>query len=178
MKKFLMYFLLLFSLTSCFSQENNENIGVVENKINTENLEKKELQSTWLLEGLWENKKEITENFYSNNPERQKLINEWLSDEKNQRTSASWDVLEFLNYCENLKKEVTNVKELLAYLYKVDKKWYEDIFGTTSINMDDLDIKTKIFDSLKNSDNAWAFYKNMFEDFFENKSLDCSEYVK
>lgn len=166
MKKYILIIFIIF-LSSCF-QDNKDS-----------DLKNQQITDSWVLEEI--SKKDIVSNYYSDDFENKENIKKWLSNKENFKTTEKWDVLEFLDFCENLKKEVIEIKDLNDFLY--ENLWEDDyliIFGSKNKLTDISDIKEKVLkhiDSEANKDKAWVYYKNMFNDFFSKSELTCDSYV-
>lgn len=151
MKK-IFIFVLLLSLTSCFSW-NNEKENIYWEKINQEPKETKKEQVNEKIADLWQSSKEIVDSYYSNDSKKQEQIKDWLSDEKNERTSEQWDIIEFLDYCENISKLKTTWEIINYILWDNDREDFDKI-----INSEDFKIYVK---NKFNYNKTWKKYKNI-----------------
>lgn len=139
MKKILVYFLLLISLTSCFWNEekiiNNEKLENISNKNKEASylVSTKWNEMTWdSLNKIWNSTQEILNDFYSDDKEKKEEIEKWLSNPKNIKTSEKWDVLEFLDFCESFSKFKTK-EQIIDYIMSFEKEiWYDKIVDSSS----------------------------------------------
>lgn len=166
MKKIILIIFTIF-LSSCLKNSNLD-----------DNFKEQWITNSWIFEN--KSKEEIVKNYYSNDSKNKEENEKWLSNKENFKTTEDWDILEFLDFCENLKKEVNDIQSLNDFLYK--KLWKDDysvIFGTNDKIIDITNIKEKILKHTDNEkDRAWIYYKNMFNDFFNKKDLVCTSYIQ
>lgn len=135
------------------------------------------------LDILWEKNEDIINSFYSNDKNVQKIINEWLSDKKNEKTSSKGDIIEFLDYCEKIK----NTDNFMQYINKDDETENNEILrkleSLKKWEIDKSNIKEYLNSLIpkkiiKEDDRDLKLYINMYLEIINNSNIKCETIFK
>lgn len=190
MKKIYILFSIVLLISSCSSNENKEeklNIEespiVEEVNINDEEINSEDSISSWenwfLSNTVWDSSSDIVDSYYDGDLKDKIAIKSWLWDESNEKSSFTWDIIEFLDYCENNLDNIDSISKLQDFMISDNMEIFKEITDSNK-KIDDLEFR-KLFVEYLDNPETWdlsVIYGTMSLDIIDDKNIECKEYIK